>query len=567
MGGLLGGLILVGVVAAVGYRFFYSPNQEFDQSKLITDVATRGSFDHIVLEQGEVESSLNKDIICEVASRGMGGVSILWVIDEGTRVKKGDKLVELDTSQLELQQKEQRIQVITEEARVTTAAALLKQAEIAKQEYLQGVFKTEERAILSEMQIAEQNKRRATLALQSSERLVFKGLVKALQLDADRYAVANANTQLESAEGRLDVLRELTKEKFVVQYDSEIEAAKAALSAATSELVEEQNELDEIVQQIEKCVMYAPSDGVVVHANKFSNRGGNSEFVVEAGALVRERQTIIRLPDPTQMQIKCKVNESRITLIKPGMPARISIDAIQGLELTGRVTKVNRYAEPGSWFSSSIKEYATLVEIIDPPENIRTGMTAEVQIFVEQLDDALQIPIQGLYEHGGEMFSLVQRGNSSFETAKIELQATNDTMASIKSGLSEDDQIVLNLRQHLTLMDLPDIVESDNSEIKMMGAKLREDTAAKAKADSDVKEVASAEGTVVVKKAGEGKPGGGQWGGGGKPKIGTPGGGRPGAGKPSGARPSGGRPGGGRPGGGGRPSGGGGRQGKSGGQG
>ena len=166
------------------------------------------------------------------------------------------------------------------------------------------------------------------------------------------------------------------------------------------------------------------------------------------------------------MQIKCKINESRVTLIREGMPAKISVDAIPGLQLVGRVKKVNRYAEPGSWMSSSVKEYATIVEIIDPPENIRTGMTAEAQIFVEQLPDALQVPIQALYEHGNDFYTLVQRGDDQFETVTVKVQATNDQMAAIESGLQEGDSVILNLRDHLDLMDLPKLVTEDNSDLR-----------------------------------------------------------------------------------------------------
>lgn len=469
LGGLLVCLILLGVIGAVGYRVVFDNGSLVDLKDLITQRVSRGSFDHIVLEQGEIESSSNTEVVCNVKSRGGGGVAILWAIDEGARVSKGDKLVELDSSELELRLKEQRIQVITEEARVTTAQAQLEQARISKEEYLQGVFKTEEAAILSEQAIANQNLRKAELAKQSSERLVAKGLIDSLQLDADKFAMINATNQVQSTQGRLNVLRNLTKKKMLVQFDSEIEAAAAALSAASAELMEEQNELDNIEDEIESCVLYAPSDGVVVHANRFSNRGGGAEFVVEPGATVRERQAIIRLPDPTQMQVKCKINESRITLIKPGMPVKIAIDAIPDMKLKGIVRKVNRYAEPNGFFSSSIKEYATTIEIIDPPENIRTGMTSEVQIFVEQLENALQIPIQALYEHGGNLYTLVQRSPTTFDTVAVQIGATNDTMASIADGLKENDLVVLNLREHLTLMDLPDLEDEDNSEMRDLG--------------------------------------------------------------------------------------------------
>ena len=309
-GVVLIGLILATLVGVIGYRVFYDSTPRLDPASLITQLASRGPFDHIVLEQGEVESSKNREIVCEVKSRGTPGVSILWVIDEGARVKKGDKLVELDTSQLELKLKEQRIQVITKEAQVATAEALLKQAEISKKEYLQGIFVTEERAIESEIQIAKQTMTRSTLSLHSTQRLVAKGLVKKLQMQADEYAVANAKTQLDSATNRLKVLRKFTREKFLVQYDSGIAAAKASLKASSSELLEENNEREEIEQQIEKCVMHAPADGVVVHANKFSNRGGRAEFVVEAGSVVRERQAIIRCQTPP----RCRSNVTSTNL-------------------------------------------------------------------------------------------------------------------------------------------------------------------------------------------------------------------------------------------------------------
>lgn len=469
---VLATLLLLSAVGGGAWYYFSGPNEELDLSSLITQTATRASFDHIVLEQGEIESSRNTEITCRVKSRD--GTPILWVVDEGTLVKAGDKLVELDQTDLDTRLKTQKIAVITARAEVTTAEALVEQAKISREEYLKGLYMTEERAILSEIAIAEQNLRIAKLTIQSSQRLVAKGLVKSLQLDADRFAVANAINKKEAEVSKLEVLRELTRAKMLVQFDSDIEAAEAKLSAARSELLEKDNEMAEIVAQLEYCVIYAPTDGVVVHANSFSRRGGNAEFVVEAGANVRERQAIIRLPDPSQMQVTCNINESRITLIKVGMPARVRIDAIPDLSLTGRVIKVNRYAEPGSWFSSSIKEYSTAIEIIDPPDNIRTGMTAEAQIFVEQLNDALQIPVEGLYEHDGTMYSLVRRGDKSFETVLVKMSATNDTMVAINDGIRENDEVVLNLRQHINLMDLPDLVGQDNSDIRSVSEAYRD---------------------------------------------------------------------------------------------
>jgi hypothetical protein len=395
---------------------------------------------------------------------------------------------------------------------------------------------TEEAKIKSDISVAEQTLLQSQLLFDSSNRLVAKGVQSSLQLQAEEFKMKNAQDQLDAYKGQLRVLQNLTKKRMLVQFDSDIESAAAKLSAYQSELMEEQQELEDVERQLENCVMYAPADGIVVHANRYSSRGGSAEFVVEAGASVRERQSIIRLPDPSQMQVKVNINESRITLIEAGMPVKIAVDAVPGLKLTGRVKKVNRYAEPSSFFSSSIKEFATYIEINNPPENIRTGMTAEVQVFVEQIDDALQIPIQGLYEHGGEMYCLARRGPNKFETLKVQIGATNDTMASITDGVEEGDVLVLNLRSHLSLMDLPDVIEEDNSEMRRLG-KLPPPGAGD-DGPSQVPDGASDRGGDPRRE------------GGGRPGAGGPGGGRPGAGGPGG-----GRPGAAGPGGGGRPGG------------
>ncbi len=520
-GGAISGLLVVLAIAVAlgggGYYYWMRTRASAIRTDLIVAEASRGPFDHIVLEQGELESASNVDIVCKVRARGgASGTALLWVVEEGTLVKEGDKLLELDSSALETSQKEKRIIVIAAESAVASAEALVEQAKISRQEYLEGLFQTEERLIQSEMAIAEQGLRKAQLALESSQRLVAKGLVKSLQLEADQFAVANNRNLLEGAESRLKVLQNLTRQKMLVQFDSAIDAAEAQLAAAMGALEEEQGDLRDLQRQIELCTINAPAAGVVIHANQYSSRGGNAEFVVEPGAIIRERQTILRLPDPSKMQVRANVNESRITLIRPGMPARIRIDAVNNMELIGRVSKVNRYAEPGSWFSTSIKEYATLIEIDNPPDNIRTGMTAEAQIFVEQLPEATQVPIQAIYEHGGKTYSLVRQGPRSFETREVSIGATNENMATINEGISPGDNVVLNLRQNLSLMDLPEIERDDNSALAQLSGE--GDLGAVADGPSDAMRPGDGANAMRSKGARPGGPGGGGPGGTGGPR-------------------------------------------------
>jgi RND family efflux transporter MFP subunit len=377
-------------------------------------------------------------------------------------VKKGDTLCQLDSSALEQESKNQRIVVSSAESSVISSEAAVNKAVIARQEYLEGTFLTERKAILSEIAVAQQSLRKAELSLESAERLAAKGTLKPLQIEAEQFSVENAKSTLESAQGRLRVLDELTKAKMLVQYDADIETTRAKLESDKNTLVEEKNKLEEIETQIKACTIKAPADGQVVYANKSSGRGG-SEFIVEPGALVREQQTIFLLPDPTRMQVKAKINESRISLIREGMPVKIRVNAVEN-ELLGRVFKVNKYAEPGNWWGSNVKEYATYVQIIDPPETIRTGMTAEVRIFVEQIDKAIQIPVHAVYESKRHHFVLVrdQNNQNKWDTREIKIGATNDKFVTVKDGVEANDNVVLDPRNHLDKMDIPEFEDEDD---------------------------------------------------------------------------------------------------------
>jgi HlyD family secretion protein len=429
----------------------------------MTEVVLRGSFDHIVVEQGEIESSSNNEVKCAVKAKGYSGTPILTVLDEGTLVKKGEQICQLDSSALEDELQAQRIRVSTAEATVISSDAAVKQAEIARQEYLEGTYLTERKAILSEIALAQQAVRTAELSLASAERLAAKGTLTSLQIEAEQFSVANARNTLDAAQGRLKVLDDLTKAKMLVQFDSTIETARAKLSSDRSTAEEESGKLKDIESQIAACDIRAPADGQIVHANRYSSRGGSAEFVVEPGSMVREQQTIILLPDPTKMQVKAKVNESRVSLIREGMPVRIQVGTVAD-DLVGQVIRVNKYAEPGSFFSSSVKEYATYIRILDPPPTIRTGMTAEVRIFVKQIQDALQIPVHAVYETKGHHFVLKQKSATEWDTVEVKVGATNDMFVTIDEGLSDQDKVVLNPRSHLDKMQLPEIKDAVDRE-------------------------------------------------------------------------------------------------------
>ncbi len=484
----------------------------------------RKPFQHTVIEQGDIESSSNVEVECTVRSRNSSGVQIIWVIDEGTRVTNpttatvsgmvtavsdrsgdestvtvetedgtaadhtvayaeytevvvqigeeinsgailaADKLVELDASALEDEETRQEVAVNGANSALISANASVEKAVIARKEYLEGTFQENSQLMNSEILVQEENVNRAKDNFKFSTRLAAQGFLTEQQLKADEFAVQKAEIDLNLALGRLKTLEQITKQKMLVGFDSDIETARASQDTAQKNLIEEQSELQLIRQQIVNCMVYAPAGGQVVHANKQSSRSG-SEFIVEPGAMVRERQTIIYLPDTDRMQVKAKVNEGRVPYVRVGQQVKIKVGALEGQELDGVVEKVNPYAEPTGYFSSGVKEYATFIRILDPPSTIRTGMSAEVSIFVKSENNALQVPVQVLHEENTELYCLVRSAANenvfvdnlqrefSVEVRELKFDTSNEKTLVVSGGLKEKEKVVRNPRLHEDILN------------------------------------------------------------------------------------------------------------------
>jgi RND family efflux transporter MFP subunit len=406
-----------------------------------------------------VESASNTEIRSQVQARS-GSITILDVVPEGTVVKKGDVVVELDASNLKLDENAQQILVSTRQSLLAEAENTLRAAKIARTEYEQGLFVSQEKLLLSELFLAERALATAQGSLDSSKVLLEKGIVTSLQVAAAQAGYDDATNKLTVAQVNLKTLRELTKEKELTLLDAAMASAEANVKAQQKSLQLELDRLQDIQDQIAKCTIRAPASGQVVYANENASFYGNSQsaFVVTPGATVRERQTLIWLPNSEFMQIKATVNEARVTLIRPGMPVSVRVDALRDELIEGVVTKVGQFAEYAGFSSGGIKKYATIVKIKDPPQGLRVGMNAEVRIHVEQEPSALQVPVQALAESKGRFFSLVKT-DEDYETREVEISSTNDKVATIETGLAEGDEVVLNPRAAGDLLKLPNIPE------------------------------------------------------------------------------------------------------------
>ncbi len=319
----------------------------------------------------------------------------------------------------------------------------------------EGKYYLDRNTIESEITVAKEQLGRLTEYEQYSRQLEAKGYITAVQLAADHFATQKAQMDLDSATNKLDVLQYYTKEKMAKQLKADIDSAKARWDAAKATNDLDKDKLDKIVEQIKNCTVLAEEEGQVVYASNTEQRGGQ-EIIIEEGAVVREHQVIIRLPDLKRMQVKAKVNEAKVALVREKMPATVRLDAFPELELKGEVEKVSEFPAAGSWWASNVKEYDTIVKIFNAPVVLRPGYTAEVSILAAYEPGVLQVPVQAVIEHGGKHYCAV-RTESGWEPRLVKIGPSNDKFVVIREGLAETESVAQAATSLRTKLALPDV--------------------------------------------------------------------------------------------------------------
>ena len=417
---------------------------------MLTHVVQRGELLVTITEDGELESAVNVDVKCEVA----GGSTILWLVDDGKEVEAGDKLAELDSSQLEEKISQQKITYEKARAAHIQAEKDFSVAKIAVKEYLEGIYRKDLQDAEALITIALENLRSAENTLQHTERMFRKGYVSPLQLEAQQFAVKRMELELEAARTSKDLLERFTKEKTLEDLQSQRDTAEARLQSEKAAFELEEGRLERLEAQLEKCVIHAPQAGMVVYGNP----SGMARFMpqqlqIEEGATVRERQTIFRLPDLSQMQVKVAVHESKVDQLSRDMRARVRI---LDREFQGTVGSIANQPEATFVFMGNVKEYATIVRLPEMKRSkdlseqssrfmLKPGMTAEVEILVAHLKDVLTLPVAAVVQQRGDFFCWVRKGDQ-VERRPLVLGLSNDEFVEIKDGVSEGEDVVLNPR-------------------------------------------------------------------------------------------------------------------------
>jgi len=422
---LAGGMAALGAIAPR----FMTGNQKV---KHLTHKVSRGDLSVVVTENGAVESSNNKEIKCMVK----GGSTVLWVIETGTLVKPGEELVKLDQSQIEDKILQQKIVYENAVANTITAESDVAVAQTSITEYIEGTYQAEKSKIEKEIFEAEQALRKAELAVQSALRLTAKGVVKNLQLEGEQFAVDSARKDLELKKTKLESLEKYNKVKSLQELQSKLRASEAKLASYQASLSLEKARLEREKKQLENCVIRAETEGMVIFPSMAAWK--DTPDITE-GAVVREQQTLLMIPDFTQMQVKVGIHESKVDRLKVGMKAKVQL---QELILEGEVSEIAEVTRPAGWWTGNLVKYDTIIKLPQHP-GLKPGMSAVVDIVLADHKDVLTVPVAAIIEGSSGLFCWVQTPEGVRKRV-VRVGDTNDQFSIILDGLSESDEVVLN---------------------------------------------------------------------------------------------------------------------------
>ena len=427
------GLIAFSAVILVGAMIAFVANAMSSRKTRpkLTHKITRGDLVITVTEQGMLESSVNTEIKSQVRGRN----TVIWVIESGSVVKKGDVLLEMDTLFIEEQIDERTKYANWSRSSAERSAAQVARSELAVKEYEQGRYVSEVMAKKTELAIAEARLNSAKNKLSHARELVESDYASELEIEEKEFAVKQADLRVKLRRTELEVLENYTKAEELQTLRGNFAATKANHNANAERAMADASRRDRSVAELPHCTVRAPQDGLVIHPN-----AAKWEFEpIAEGSTIHKDKVLLLMPDLNQMQVKVGVHESLVDRLEVGQSASVSLPE---QTLKGTVSEISSITKPAGLWTGNEVRYDTIVKLPNVP-GLNPGMSAEVEITVARHEDVLTIPVAAIVELDEGSFCWIKTKDRTVRR-QIELGETNDIFTIVKKGLTEGDEVILN---------------------------------------------------------------------------------------------------------------------------
>ena len=388
------------VVAAPG-AWLLAGNPARDEAGVVARVK-RGEFRVTVTTSGELKAREFVQITAPPNAQQAGAyqMKISSIVPEGTVVKKGDIVAELDRS---------------------VVAAKLQDVTLA----LQKAEAQYEEALLDStlnLSTARENIRTMELGLEekrlAKEEAVYEAPTVRRQAEID----------YEKAE------RQLAQAKS--DYETKTDQARAKMREVGTE-VSRQRALLKVIQDVMGgFTIRAPAPGMLIYVKEqWSGKKRTTGSQVTAWD-----PAVGTLPDLAKMESVTYVNEIDVRKVAVGQAVVITLDADPAKKLTGTVTNVANVGEQRP--NSDAKVFEVKIQVEQSDSTLRPGMTTGNVIETLKLDTALYVPLEALGSDSGVAYVYKQSGGRVLKQ-EVVTGAMNDDEVVIEQGLAEGDRVVL----------------------------------------------------------------------------------------------------------------------------
>ncbi|MCG8701932.1 MAG: efflux RND transporter periplasmic adaptor subunit, partial [Bacteroidales bacterium] len=325
-------------------------------------------------------------------------VKIDDIVPEGTLVKKGDFIAQLDRSEIsdaikkaDLDLETKRLEL--EQAKIDTALSLQQ-------------------------------------ARDQLENLEADLLEKKLEVEKSVYEPPVIQKQADASYERAKRSFEQKKKEYQLQ----LTKARSRIRRSVIQLQKSQQHISMLKEIVSQLTIYAPDEGMVMHRGYYGSKG--------KGAMISTWEPIVaELPDFSVFISKTFVNEVDIRKIKVDQEVDITFDAFPEKKMTGTVVSVANVGQ--SMKGSKAKVFEVGIEISGTDKDLKPAMTTGNTIITNQLNETHYLPIECVFSQGDSLnYVFVMK---KFNVTKQEVQTgeRNNQDIIIKKGLQEDEKVLM----------------------------------------------------------------------------------------------------------------------------
>jgi len=437
---------------------------------LATAEVREGPFRVSITEAGTLQAVRSVTYASSIQSNQ---AKITALAPEGKLVQKGDLLVLFDAAPFEEEIRRNQALLAQAEAELSKAREDLKLQAIQNREEImaaelrvlksdlelkdvqqgKGLVKEEEAAQAVANAAREQQK--AETALADLKPLLAEGFITRTELERAEQQVARSREELELARRRRDALFGFSRPLELSQARSDSQSSRetlrqlesassyrvaqkqAAIASAESRIQEAAARLELAKQQLARCEVRAEVPGIVVYKDVFF---GSEQRKPQVGDQVWANQPLIILPDVSKMEVETRVRETDVHKVERNQKVAVRVEAYPDLRLTGAVTLVGTLAQEEKERRGT-KFFSVRVQLKESEPRLRPGMTARVEIEVEERKQALYVPLEAVFQRDGR--SVVYPAGRRPRAREVVLGPSNADFVVIEKGLVRGERVLL----------------------------------------------------------------------------------------------------------------------------